>query len=173
MAEVCWLLLQPSPACYTLPYVTDGTLRAQNYTSPRVLHQQGGKHQIAQREERGLETNKQKRGGLEAPWVNELPFLKCDQQSKEDNLSSRIVVPNQMDCHIAAGSLSETTAQRNKKRGRNSRYLTTEMMLAVLPLSLDFERPESKYCDSPNVIIRVSQLTLVFSLCLRPYVSSL
>lgn len=78
-----------------------------------------------------------------------------------------------MDCHIAAGSLSETTVQGNKKRGRKSRYLTTEMMLAVLPLSLDFERPESKYFDSPNVIIRVSQLTLVFSLCLRPYVSSL
>lgn len=34
------------------------------------------------------------------------------------------------------------------------------MMLAVLPLSLNFERLTSKYYDSPNVIISVSQLNL-------------
>jgi len=42
---------------------------------------------------------------------------------------------------LAAGTLSETAAPRNTKRER----LTTEMMLAVLPLSLNFERPTSKY----------------------------
>lgn len=66
-------------------------------------------------------------------------------------------------CLLAAGTLSEPAAQKNRERERNSRHLTTEMMLAVLPLSLNFERPTSKHYDSPNVIISVSQLTRLHS----------
>lgn len=154
--------LEPGTAQPCPPW--QGTLTAQNWII-------GGKKWAYLEEKRGLEINRQRFEGLEGPWVNELPSLRCDSDQKKTTWGVELSSPTKwtVTSIIWLLALSEPAAQRNGEGG-DGRHLTIEMMLAVLPLSLDFERLTSKYCDSPNVIISISQLihlrSVSQSLCL-------
>lgn len=160
--------LEPGTAQPCPPW--QGALTAQNWII-------GGKKWAHLEEKRGLEINRQRFEGLEGPWVNELPSLRCDSDQKKTTWGVELSSPTKwtVTSIIWLLALSEPAAQRNGEGG-DGRHLTTEMMLAVLPLSLDFERLTSKYCDSPNVIISISQLihlrSVSQSLCLNSIITS-
>lgn len=139
-----------------------------NINSSKLYHR-GQETRSSGGKKRGLEINRQRLQGLAGPWVNELPFLKCDSDQKKTTWGVELSSPTKWTVTsfiwLLSGSRRSIRAcsPEKRERERNSRHLTTEMMLAVLPLSLNFERLTSKYYDSPNVIISVSQLTHLHS----------